>query len=300
MKNVAIIVPEDCYAPEVYALDRYLKKESSFITSELVKYKDFINNQYDFDLVYRMMGFSPLFFNPVKIPEIHDYASLATGEFTKFKDFIKKKIQKKPIHRFFLNEKVKDVMSFNDGISYSYRDMGVDNEFFNINDSDISKKYDSCYIGSITDDRKIDQLLDIFLNHKNFNIALVGDNNLSNRDKYINNPNIVFLGRKDREGVLGVLAESKIGINYTPDIFPFNHQTSTKVLEYVSAGLDVVSNHYEWINNFEKNIGVSFWDISDLNINKVYCRDLGGASKKIKKWDEIFMNAEVIKVILGA
>lgn len=300
VKKIALLIPENCYAPEIYALKNYLDNiAEEDIKADLLSFSEFLTNQFNYDFVYRMMGFSSLFFNEVKIPEIHDYASLSTGKFNNVKDFIKKKFQKKPIHRLFLNEEVKNRMNFKDGISYSYRDMGVDSEFFNINKVDVGKKYDFCYIGSITDDRNIDKLLNIFIERSDVNICLVGDNNLSNKDKYIGINNILFLGKKDRQGVLEVLTTSKIGINYTPDIFPFNKQTSTKVLEYIAAGLDVVSNHYCWINNLEESIGGRFWDINDLNNNVIYSRDISELSKKVKKWDDIFDGTNLKKVILG-
>lgn len=296
MKKVAILLPDNCYAPEVYALDNFLRKNSLEIKSEIVSYELLLKRQYDFDLVYMMMGFSPLFFNDIKISEIHDYASLSTGGFKNIKNFIKRNFQKKPVHRFFLNNQVKEIMNFNDGIGYSFRDMGVDEEFFNIK-KDKVKEYDFCYIGSITDDRKIDELLNIFLKNKNKNICLVGENNLSKKDKYIRAENIFFLGRRDRAGVLEVLSKSEIGINYTPNTFPFNKQTSTKVLEYLAAGLDVVSNHYDWVNEFEKEIGINFWDIKDLG-NNILARNIDEFSHRVRSWDEVFHNTNIINVIL--
>ena len=66
------------------------------------------------------------------IPIIHEYASLSTGMLPKLKNKVKESINSKPNLRIYLNKYVKEGMGFHDDIDYVYRDMGVDDIFFQI------------------------------------------------------------------------------------------------------------------------------------------------------------------------
>lgn len=300
MRRVALILPENAYAPEIYALHNFLSKYySESIYSEIIKYSVFLQKQKSFDIVYRMMGFSPKILNPCLLPEIHDYASLSLGKYSCFKEFAKRKFQKKPIFRLFLNDYVRKRMSFNDNVPYSLRDMGVDGDFFNIFSLNLNKIYDFCYIGSICDERNIDSILDFFKDNKSFNIVLVGDNLLSNKEKYINEPNIIFTGRKDRSGVLDILSKSKVGINYTPNVYPFNFQTSTKVLEYIACGLDVLSNDGYWVESFQKKLNYNFLKVNDLYNNTLIFRNTLHISDKIPSWEKVYRDTKIAEFIIN-
>ena len=57
----------------------------------------------------------------------------------------------------------------------------------------------------------------------------------------------------DLNEIIKVFNITKCGLNFTPDIFPFNVQSSTKTIEYSAAGLGVISNRYIWAETFEKS-----------------------------------------------
>ena len=78
MKKIALVLPETSYSPEIYALHEYLNKYSSY-SSSVLSYEDFITHQQNFSLVFLKMGFIPFWKSEIKIPQIHDYASLSTG-----------------------------------------------------------------------------------------------------------------------------------------------------------------------------------------------------------------------------
>ena len=48
----------------------------------------------------------------------------------------------------------------------------------------------------------------------------------------------------------GLYRLAKAGLSISPDIYPFNSQTTIKTLEYLASGIGLVSNHYGWINQF--------------------------------------------------
>ena len=63
MIKLAILRPKFCYGPEIYALHKYLREFYSLkILCEILDYDEFLKRQNSFDLVYKMMGFSPLIF----------------------------------------------------------------------------------------------------------------------------------------------------------------------------------------------------------------------------------------------
>lgn len=251
MKNIALIMPSSSYAPEIPALKNYIEKNSDIVVDTLT-FKDFIKNQSKYKLVYIKMGFIPFWNRKIKIPQVHDYTSLSTGKFAKIKDLAKLWLSKKPVLRSFLNEEVYKRLSFRDNVPYIYRDMGADDFFFNKDGEVLEKKYDYCYVGSITDDRKVDKIIERFFYSKS-NICLVGKVELSNYNKYRKFKNIYFLGLKNRMETSEIIKSSSIGFNFMPNVYPWNIQTSTKVIEYLSSNLTVVSNRYKWINNFSES-----------------------------------------------
>lgn len=300
MKSIALIMPNRSYAPEIPALKTYIEKNSDIVV-DVLTFENFIENQFNYKLVYMKMGFIGFWDRKIKIPQIHDYTSLSTGRFTKVKNMVKSLLSKKPILRSFLNEEVYKRLVFIDDVPYIYRDMGADNFFFIENDKKLNKKYDYCYVGSITDSRKVNNILDRFLVSKS-NICLVGKVELSNYGKYNNCENIHFLGLKTRMETAEIVKSSKIGFNFMPDIYPWNIQTSTKVIEYLSSDLFVISNKYEWVNSFSeryKFFNIFFYeDLNTFNPD-MFLNNIENIDKKFVncnhlKWDNVFEQSEIL------
>ena len=74
-----------------------------------------------------------------------------------------------------------------------------------------------------------------------------------------------MIGRVDRNELPKYFSVCKAGLNYTPDIYPLNLQSSTKTIEYCAAGLCVVSSKYEWIKNFEKERSANFLWLDNIS-----------------------------------
>jgi glycosyltransferase involved in cell wall biosynthesis len=167
------------------------------------------------------------------------------------KNKVKKIINSKPDLRIFLNEFVKKGMGFNDQIDYIYRDMGVDDQFFHYKDS--IKKYDCVYVGSISKARGIPHLLEQFKSkYKHLSLLVIGEVPNDIYSDYSICDNIIFTGNLSYEDVPKIASQAIYGINYMPNKYPYNLQTSTKLLEYLALDLKVVTTDYFWIHHFMK------------------------------------------------
>lgn len=289
MNKIGIKINGNFFYPEAYAYSKYLKN---------LNYKvDFIKNKNDFrnyNLIIKFMGIDYDKFISNQIV-IHDYASVSTYPLPKIKNKIKKLVNKKPNGRIFLNETVKLEMNFNDNLPYIYRDMGIDNNFFNL--PQIPKIFDIIYSGSFKNRlgliKRIEELA-----KKGLNIALIG--NISNKQiKLVSKfSNIKIFGVLPRYDLYEIYAQSKIGLNFYPNIYPFNFQTSTKVLEYMASGLGILSNSYKWINYFEKKNDSNFLYYNEsLSKDQILNFNYRNGNLEKYEWDNLLSNIKFEKFI---
>jgi glycosyltransferase involved in cell wall biosynthesis len=92
-------------------------------------------------------------------------------------------------------------------------------------------------------------------------LLLVGDVPAELRKKLP--PKVSCTGRVDHAKVPHHLRRARFGLNLVPNAVPFQHQTSTKVLEYCAAGLKVVSNACPWVRYFIAQHKANFYLLSD-------------------------------------
>ena len=97
-----------------------------------------------------------------------------------------------------------------------------------------------------------------------FKILIIGEVQNLILEKFRNYENVDFVGKVKRDELPELYSKCRAGLNYTPNIYPFNLQTSTKTLEYLASGLTLISNKYEWIDNFSK-----IYDIEYINTNNL-------------------------------
>ncbi|HGS4862456.1 TPA: hypothetical protein ACMDP8_003577 [Vibrio cholerae] len=267
--RVGIGLKSNAYTPEAFAYASYLNKNGVDVQLEHERLLC-LNN----DLNIYFMGFRPsVLYKKNNAIEIHEYQSLSTAPFPKFKDFLKVNINKNPKGRIFLNSIVKDRLSFNDDIPFMYRDMGVDKDFYQ--SSSDNKEFDIVYSGSIRGrPGLIPQLYRLAT--LGFKLLIIGDVEVSIIKLFSKfGKNVIFTGRVSREQLPGLYKICRAGLNFTPDIYPFNIQTSTKTLEYLASGLKVITNKYYWSKNFfcgqEENCFFleninSFFEFNNTNI----------------------------------
>lgn len=255
--KVGIGLREGSYTPEAYAYKSYLDGKS--VDVELVS-TDKLSPYNDVNIMF--MGIDPLWkCEKSDTIVIHEYHSLSTPRFARVKDSVKSLINKKPQGRIFLNQVVRNKLGFNDSVPYIYRDMGVDAALFQKPDED--PEYDVLYCGSISGRSGLIQEFKR-LSSIGIKLLVVGNVEDSTKKAFALNSNVSFMGPVEREMLPDIYRICRVGLNYTPDLYPFNLQTSTKTLEYLASGLAVLSNKYHWIEDFSRRENVDIKWLCDV------------------------------------
>jgi len=243
--KVGIALTTKAYMPEAYAYRDYLTKAGFQVKLDYYKALN------DVDIKIRFMGIAlPGIFshNPNGIPEIHEYASLSVPPFGSIKDIIKARINRKPVARIFQNPLIKKSLPFNDQIPWIFRDMGVDKGFFT--KPNPYPEFDLVYCGA--ERIGLDRVLKLLGSYQ-LKILVIGKMSKNFISAFDVNDQIVFYGSAERNRLPALFRNCRLGLNFTPNNYPFNYQTSTKTLEYCAAGLGIISNRYYWVEQFEKS-----------------------------------------------
>lgn len=269
MTSILFQGTRDAYLPEITAYQKYLGDFFPHVKS--VDSRIGHCEEGNFDIVWRFMGVDHSSPNATRKPFlVHEYNSLSTGFAARFKNRMKVWLNQKPDKRIFLNADVKRGFSFNDDIPFSLRDMGIDPAFFKQNKNE--PHFDFIYVGSLDRGKIITAFLDCFAERcEDLKISIVGSPSSALFDRYKGCGNIVFQGRVPYNEIPAYMRNAKFGVNLMPDRYPFNLQTSTKLLEYCAAGLNIISTKYQWVESFSRMHGGNFfWLEPDFsNFSKV-------------------------------
>ena len=173
------------------------------------------------------------------------------------------------------------------------RGMGYFPNFVSQNAKDI--KFDIVYSGA-----NREGLAECILNLASlgFKVCILGDLQLTHC-------NITSLGRVSLERVYEIYSISSAGLNYIPDIYPYNIQDSTKAIEYVGAGLQVISNRYRWIIDFENQLDENFIYLDEFesdNLVKIKIKiKMRNKSNQISsyQWNNVIKNSKLNEKILS-
>lgn len=281
---IGIPISENAYTPESYAYQKYLIRKGHIVQLD---YKLDPDN----DINLYITGLKPFWEKKKgRAKEIHEYQSLSTPPYAKLKNFGKKLINNKPNGRIFLNNFVHEHLFFEDKIPFIYRDMGVDENLFQKPNE--NPDYDIVYCGSVSGrNGLIETLLNLA---KSYKVLVVGKLTIEDRD-LLNSENITLIGAVNREFLPEIYKNARFGLNYTPDIYPYNIQTSTKTLEYLASGLKVISNRYEWAEYFFKNINYQpFWLSCDTTLDITKFENLNSFNYSVMKdysWENILSHS---------
>lgn len=284
--DIGITINPHSYTPEAYAYKKFLEDNGHQVQLDAAN-----NLAPDNHINIYFLGLKNKK-NIGKAKEIHEYQSLSTPSFSRIKDLTKSIINCKPDGRIFLNSTVEKNFFFNDKIPKIYRDMGVDDAFFQTPSK--NPDFDIVYCGSFSGRHGLQKEI-LRLHEIGFRLCLIGDIPSDFIKKIKNKKNIFITGRISRQKIPEYYKNSFAGLNYTPDVYPFNIQTSTKTLEYLASGLRCISNKYTWSINFSKKINTEFiWNDDVKSINDLYCKKIKNSSMHAYKWSNILNNSNFL------
>jgi len=283
--------------PEIDAYINYFNNKDKFSAFDSLK----LGEDYDlkeFDVIWEIKGIGG-----VKLQNkvlVHDYASLSLPPFPKIKNKLKGIINPTPSLRVFLNETVKSGFNFINETPYCFRDMGIDEKFINIAKQD--KEYEFVYVGAISKKRKIDKFLRNYESSKFGKIILIGPVDDEIYNSFKNNKDITFTGRVDYKEVPSIASKGMYGLNLIPNSYPYNLQTSTKILEYLALGLKIITTDYSWVRGFEEKHDCSFYKVdydTPIDLKKLQGFDFKSNFKAESfLWDSVIKKSGIEDEIL--
>lgn len=257
--KIAFIHTGKAFLPEIPAYRSYLEQKNQ-TTIELERYEDIIDHG-DLDLVFRFGGLLKTA-RWQTVPEIHEYHSASTTSAPVLRNIIKSFAGSRPQGRIFLNNFVRSQFFFRDKIPYIYRDMGASDSLLQCNNG-TTKDFDIVYAGSISGRPGLLKVL-IRLADMGFILGVAGNASHEEIEVMKKSHGIIYLGLLPASQVIDLISRSRYGLNYCPDIYPINKQTSTKVIEYLVAGIPIISNKYCWIESHKNLYGYDYIKLSDL------------------------------------
>lgn len=274
--NIGITLSKHAYTPESYAYEKYL---SNLGHNVQLDYNLDLNN----DINIYFTGLRPFWEKRKgRAKEVHEYQSLSTPPYAKLKNFSKNLLNNKPDGRIFLNNSVNHDMNFKDSVPYIYRDMGVDEALFQIPNS--YPKYDVVYCGSISGRKG---LIGILLSiAKFYKVIVVGRVSEDDR-KLLSVKNITLVGIVSRKELPEIYRDARFGLNFTPDVYPYNVQTSTKTLEYLASGLRLITNRYSWIEQFCDRMQLEPIWLENIEMKIISNSDFSKPNMEKFKWEYV-------------
>lgn len=232
--------------------------------------------------------------------KIHEYASLSVPPIAHFKNRLKKIINTPPHLRVFNNNFVKSQMNFKDNIHSTIRIAGIGKHFFQKHE--IPKTFDFVYIGTMDKSRKIDMFLDVFIEHfQESTLLLIGKPPQHLAKRVAKNANIFCINQIKYVKVPFWLQKARFGINFIPQVYPFEQQASLKLLEYCASGLPVITTSYEWVNHFEQKREANFFkllpDLSNFRPHLIESFNFKIPKVKDFTWENVFLNSGLLEFI---
>jgi glycosyltransferase involved in cell wall biosynthesis len=248
--TIGFVHPHKAFLPELIAYVEFFSGHG--ITTRVITKAELSGS--DCDVEWHFMG-QQTWRNKDRIT-IHEYASASVPPFSTLKDRIKQLINATPDYRIFNNEYVLKQFQPNDGIPYGIRNYGIPSGTAFLEPA-AAKKYDFVYVGTLEKSRQPEVLLDSFATGalKDHSLLVLTRNYDELGNAYTQASNITFKGPIPYNEVYAHIQQARFGINYIPDILPYNQQTSAKFIDYAACRLQVVTTDYAWVRNFQNHFG---------------------------------------------
>ncbi|MBC7826718.1 MAG: hypothetical protein H7122_03150 [Chitinophagaceae bacterium] len=213
------------------------------------------------DVEWHFMGIDRL--NKTDAIKIHDYASASTPPFANLKNKLKTQFNTRPDYRLFPNQFIYKSFGFGDKVPFGFRDVGI-SQIVSENIPAANKEFDFIYLGEMRS-RRLNPLIKCFTKGaiSKRNILFLSRDYAKIADALKEYHNIQFKGPVAAGEVNHFIQSSRFGINYIPNIEPFNQQTSTKLLEYAANKIPIVSTRYPWIENFQNKFGGNYFYLNN-------------------------------------
>jgi hypothetical protein len=232
--------------------------------------------------------------------KIHEYTSASTPPFSSIKNKLKVQLNSKPDFRLFLNEFTYNSFHFNDDVPFGFRDIGIHSPEPAIFSE--SKQFDFIYVGEMKG-RRLNRLLSCFttgrLASKTILFLTKDYKRIAESVKQFRN--IHFLGPVLADEVNRYIQSSRFGINFIPDIPPFNQQTSTKLLEYAANKVPIITTKYQWVVDFENKYGGNYFylnnDLSNFTWDDVTAYKYSFPNLSEWTWDFQIKKSGVLKFL---
>lgn len=268
MPSLGIATRKTAYLPEAAAYERYLNARGWQV--QVAPANDLATT---LDLHLHFMGVLPFWKRLPSGPRhVFEYHSLSTQQLPTARNWLKRVVEHPPAGRIFLNETVRREFGFSDLKPYLLRDMGVDASFFECRDN--AKQFDIVYCGSVSGRKGLIEEI-VRLSSIGLRVLVIGDPGGDQENRLLKGKNIELTGRLGRDEIPIMLSQCRFGLNYTPNIYPYNIQTSTKTLEYCAAGLPVISNRYLWVEDFfQRRSGSCVWLDTIISIESLDRQDV--------------------------
>ena len=252
--TISFIHPHKAFMPEIIAYVDFFSAHN--IKTQIVSSPG--DQQLPADVEWHFMGRHTS--RNKKVITIHEYASASVPPLSQLKDTIKKLINTKPDYRIFNNEYVLKQFQPNDGIPYGIRNYGIPSGAAHILPS-IQKQYDFVYIGTVDKGRQLELLFNCFahgaLKERSLLVLSRAYNDVSTA--YATASNITFKGPIPYNEIYAHIQQARFGINYMPDIVPYNQQTSAKFLDYTACKMPVITTDYAWVRSFQQQYGGNYF-----------------------------------------
>lgn len=257
MKTLCFVLPGKALLPEVQAYREY------FSANYQVYVRHHTADVAQFDIVWFFMGVPFYRARPGQFV-VHEFTSLSTPPYARLKDQIKRYLLPTPSLRVFQNAMQFNILNFNDKVPHLFRDMGVSANF--MQPATVKKSIDLIYAGSMARSRQLDKALAKLVAVKpDIRIDLFGIPEPHLQKRFADYHNIAFRGPVDYNDMPRLMHKAHFGLNYVPNVYPYNLQTSTKLLEYAACGLPVIGNYTAWLERFLKTNMIEYIDIDHLN-----------------------------------